>query len=203
VEQRKQGHGWDGRFLGSWARLNCENMPVIPALIVRRNLNDPRRVPYLLVWKDERHDGRIMEAVRLVCYSPGPLVELKRTDGSTKVLRIVSQTIPRNGGQALLMLCPYCDTPRRFVYGWEWNSFSGWSNRARSISWRCRSCAQLRYSSEGGYLRPNYRGLGSLGAMLRALPRGYPVVVKALQASRDALAVRRVRLAGPQCFARF
>jgi hypothetical protein len=32
-------------------------MPVIPAWLVRSNLNDPRRVPYLLVWKDERHDG--------------------------------------------------------------------------------------------------------------------------------------------------
>jgi len=23
------------------------------------NLNDPRRIPYLVVWKDERHDGQI------------------------------------------------------------------------------------------------------------------------------------------------
>jgi hypothetical protein len=40
------------------------------------------------------------------------------------------------------------------------------------ISWRCRSCARLRYSSEGGYLLPT--GFGRLGVMLRAyggLPR--------------------------------
>lgn len=39
-----------------------------------------------------------------------------------------------------------------------------------SVSWRCRSGARLRYSSEGGYLRPSGLGrLGRLGAMIRAL----------------------------------
>jgi hypothetical protein len=38
-------------------------MPVIPAWLVRSNFNDPRRIPYLLVWKDER-GGEIKEAVR-------------------------------------------------------------------------------------------------------------------------------------------
>jgi hypothetical protein len=76
---------------------------------------------------------------------------------------------------ALFLFCPHCDTPRRHVYGWEWDSVLGWSNSVRSISWRCRSCARLRYSSEGGYLRPSGLGrLGQLGVMLRAygnLPR--------------------------------
>jgi hypothetical protein len=150
-------------------------MPVIPAWIVRSNLDDPRRIPYLLVWKDERHDGKIMEAVRLAHGGFSDLVELKRTDGSTTILRIVWRMLPRNGGRALFLLCPHCDTPRRHVYGWEWDSVSGWSNRVRSVSWRCRSCARLRYSSEGGYLRPTGLGrLGQFGIMLRAfgnLPR--------------------------------
>jgi hypothetical protein len=78
--------------------------------------------------------------------------------------------LPRNGGRALFLLCPYCDAPRRHVYGWEWNPFSGRSNVVMSVGWRCRSCARLRYSSEGGYLRPGYLGrLGQLGVMLRAL----------------------------------
>ncbi len=153
MEQRKQRRGWHQHFIGSWVRLNCEEMPVIPAWLVRSNLDDPRRIPYLLVWKDERHDGKIMEAVRLAHGGFSDLVELKRTDESTTVLRIVWRMLPRNGGRALFLLCPHCDTPRRHVYGWEWDSFSGWSNRVRSIIWRCRSCARLRYSSEGGYLR--------------------------------------------------
>ena len=182
MERRKQGRGWNGHFLGFWARLNCENMPVIPAWIVRSNLNDPRRIPYLLIWKDDRHDGQIKEAVRLARYvdphdprSNDNHVELKRTDGSATVLRIVWRMLPRNGGRVLLLVCSYCNTPRRHVYGWEWDSFSGWSNRVRSINWRCRLCARLRYSSEGGYLRPTGLGrMGRLGVMLRAygnLPR--------------------------------
>jgi len=66
MEQSKQARGWHQHFIGSWARLNCENMPVIPAWLVRSNLNDPRRIPYLLVWKEEP-DGQIKEAVRLTC----------------------------------------------------------------------------------------------------------------------------------------
>jgi hypothetical protein len=179
VQERKQRHGWNGHFLGYWARLNCENMPVIPAWLVRRCIDDPRGIPYLLVWKREHH-GKIMEAVRLARFvepsnsrMTDNYVELKRTDGSATVLRIVWQMLPRNGGRALLLVCSNCNTPRRFVYGWEWDSFSGWSNRVRTISWRCRSCAQLRYSSEGGYLRGS--GRGSMAALFRAafgnLPR--------------------------------
>jgi hypothetical protein len=180
VEQRKQGRGRHQHFIGSWARLNCENMPVIPAWLVRSNLNDPRRIPYLLVWKDERHEGEIREAVRLAHFiangrEGNDYVELKRTDESTTVLRIVWRMLPRNGGRALFLFCPCCETPRRHVYGWEWDSSSGRSNRVRQISWRCRSCAGLSYSSEGGYLRPTGLGrLGRLGVILRAygnLPR--------------------------------
>jgi hypothetical protein len=173
VEQRQQGHGWDGKFLGFRARKNCEEMPAIPAWIVRNNLNDPRRIPYLLVWKDGR-DDEIKEAVRLACYLTSGaertwMVELKRTDGSITVLSIVWRMLPHNCGRALFLLCPSCRVPRRHVYGWEWDSSSGWSNVVRSIDWRCRSCARLRYSSEGGYLRPAYGRFGQIGVMLRTL----------------------------------
>ena len=89
--RRQQGRGWNGHFLGFWARLNCENMPVIPAWLVRRCLDDPRRISYLLVWKDERHDGEVKEAVRLARYvdphnssAEQNHVELKRTNRSVK-----------------------------------------------------------------------------------------------------------------------
>jgi hypothetical protein len=97
-QRRRQGRGRHQHFIGSWARLNCEDMPVIPAWLVRGNLNDPRRIPYLLIWKDER-DGEIKEAVRLSHGGFCDLVELKRTDESTTVLRIVWRPLPRNGGR--------------------------------------------------------------------------------------------------------
>jgi hypothetical protein len=80
-------------------------MPVIPAWLVQSNLDDPRNIPYLLVWKDAR-DGEIMEAVRLTDFTAcgreaNDYVELKRTDGSATVLRIVWRILPRNGGRAL------------------------------------------------------------------------------------------------------
>lgn len=170
-KRQRQARGWHQHFIGSWARLNCENIPVIPAWLVRTNFNDPRRIPYLLVWRDERHGGEIKEAVRLGRYSDpqdphatNNHVELKRTDGSVTVLRFVWRALPRNGGRSLLVVCSYCKMPRRYVYGWEWDSVSGWSNTVRQISWRCRSCARLRYSSEGGYLRPSgmFRSFGNL-----------------------------------------
>jgi hypothetical protein len=179
-KRQRQARGRHQHFIGSWARLNCENMPVIPAWLVRSNFNDPRGIPYLLVWKDDRHDGKIMEAVRLAHFTAcgregNDYAELKRTDGTITFLRIVWRTLPRNGGRALFLLCPCCETLCRHVYGWAWDSVSGWSNRVRRVTWRCRSCARLRYSSEGGYLRPTGLGrLGRLGVMLRAygnLPR--------------------------------
>ena len=192
-KRQRQARGRHQHFIGSWARLNCENMPVIPAWLVRSNLNDPRRIPYLLIWKDERHDGEIKEAVRLARYvdphdacAENNHVELKRTDGSTTILRVVWRMLPRNGGRALFFLCSYCHTPRRHVYGWEWDSVSGWSNRVRQISWRCRSCARLRYSSEGGYLRPSrlFRALGNLPR-----PESWlPYVFTSLDAATEFLA---------------
>jgi hypothetical protein len=81
-------------------------------------------------------DGEIKEAVRLGRYiEPSNscvtdnYVELKCTDGSAAVLRVVWRMLPRHGGRALLFFCPYC-----------------------------HSCARLRYSSEGGHLRGSGRG---------------------------------------------
>ena len=80
------------------------------------------------------YGGEIKEAVRLARHvEPSnsrvtdDYVELKRADGTATILRIVWRMLPRNGGRALLLTCSYCNTPRRHVYGWEWDSFSGWS----------------------------------------------------------------------------
>jgi len=196
VEIRKQGRKSDGRFLGFWARINCESIPVIPAWLVRKNLDDPRRIPYLLLWLDTRDEHTVREAVRVVRWSDPHepqatqnYVEIRRinvahTGNGSTILPIVWRVLPRNGGQALFLLCPYCNTPRRHVYGWEWDSFSGWSNRVRSISWRCRSCARLRYSSEGGYLSPGvmFRALGNLPRPESWLPYVFTSVEEAAEA---------------------
>lgn len=136
---------------------------------MQANFNDPRGIPYLLVWKDER-DSQIKEAVRLARYvdprdsAATHHVELKRTDGSLTILPTVWRMLPRHGGRALLLVCSCCGVPRRHIYGWEWDRFSGRSNRVRRIAWKCRSCAGLCYSSEGGYLRPGrlFRAFGNL-----------------------------------------
>lgn len=74
IEGRIIGERWrfrradlDAFFANAPARLNCENIPVIPAWLVGSNLNDLRGIPHLLVWSDER-DGEIKEAVRLARY---------------------------------------------------------------------------------------------------------------------------------------
>ena len=47
VEQRKRiRRGWNGRFEGF--RLNCEQIPLLPALVIRWAWDDPRRIRYLL-----------------------------------------------------------------------------------------------------------------------------------------------------------
>jgi hypothetical protein len=59
-----------------------------------------------LVWKDERHDGKITEAVRLARYEGDDnYVEIKRTDGDYTVLRIVmADAAPQRRACALLAL---------------------------------------------------------------------------------------------------
>jgi hypothetical protein len=84
-------------------------MPVIPAWLVRSCFDDPREILYLLIGKDWR-DGEIMEAVRLshfiVCgRERNAYVELKRTNGSTTILRVAWRMLRGNGGRAATLLC--------------------------------------------------------------------------------------------------
>jgi hypothetical protein len=153
VEQRKQPRGWGQRFLGP--RVNCESVPCLPASVVAWALHDPRQVPLLLVWKDDRTD-ELREIARVaVCNGPIPLasagwVEVKRPSGSQIFIRTIGRRMPRNGGHARLIVCPICQKPRCAVYGWK-------TNRTRLNSvfiapWQCRECAGLSYASEGGAL---------------------------------------------------
>ena len=52
MSQRRLG----GRFFGR--RVNCEQVPLLPAWAVALVLDDPRKIAYLLVWKSH-HDGTV------------------------------------------------------------------------------------------------------------------------------------------------
>jgi hypothetical protein len=99
------------------------------------------------VSKDAR-DGEIEEAVRLARYvEPSNsrvtdnYVELKRTDESTTVLRIVRRMLPRNGGRALFLLgdaahAPGCATLPKGATG--------------SVCWKSSSCRSAIQPYEEG-----------------------------------------------------
>jgi hypothetical protein len=166
VEQRKRiRRRSDGRFLGF--RINCEQVPVLPAWAVRWVWDDPRRIPYLLTWKSER-DGQLKEAVRVMRVFPqpdvaeAPYVEVKRTDGSVVHVYLVWRWQP-HGGRSLLLRCWRCQSPCRALYGAKVGDDGRFFVASRA-DWECRTCAMLRYSSEGGYLRPGvqFRVFGNL-----------------------------------------
>ena len=139
-----------GRFFGR--RVNCERVPALPAGVVRWVLDDPRKIPYLLVWRSEY--GEVKEAVRVISLGPPPYlpsadsIEIKRTDGSVSHIRAIKWSLPRNGGgYSILLACPYCCSLRRALYGWE--AAGRYTSSAQTCTWQCRRCARLRYSSEG------------------------------------------------------
>ena len=107
VEQpRRPLRGWHQRYVGP--RVNCESVACLPAGALAWVLNDPRQVPCLMVWKDDRSD-EVIEAVRVAAYNePGAweldwagCVEIKRTNGSPswiRTIRTIERPMPRNGG---------------------------------------------------------------------------------------------------------
>ncbi len=130
-------------------------MPLLPAWAVRRVLHDPRRIPYLLIWKSPS-DGEVKEAVRVFNLGKTPYlpeadsIEVKRTDGSVVHLRVFKRSLPRNVGNYLLLACSSCCSLRRALYGWE--PGGKYTSSALRSQWQCRTCAGLRYASEGGAL---------------------------------------------------
>jgi hypothetical protein len=164
----KQQNRRGGRFFGR--RVNCEQVPLLPARVVARMLSDPRKISYLLVWRN-RQDGTVQEAARIASHyemqGMGGLdwngsFEIERHDGTRNFIRTVLRPLPRNGGRVWLLICPYCGVPRFGLYGWEpGGRFT--TSVARS-SWGCRKCNRLRYESEGGALV--HRGRGAIARLL-------------------------------------
>ena len=163
MEQRERR---GGRFFGR--RVNCEQVPQLPAWAVAWVLNDPRKIPYLFVWK-RPEDSSVREVVRLSAYSKpasespsdwADWAEIKRPDGTRDLIRTLVRPLPRNGGQARLLICPYCKIPRRGLYRWELGG--RYTSSSTRSTWGCRKCNLLRYGSEGGALVVRPRGMLSL-----------------------------------------
>ena len=169
-----QAVGWDGRFHGF--RLNCEQIPMLPAWAVRWVWDDPRRIPYLLIWKNRR-DGSVTEALRVARSIPrtrlpeAESVEIKRTDGTAVSIYLAWRRQPR-GGRTLLLRCWQCQRPSRALYGFKVGD-DGRFYKAVMADWGCRRCSELRYASEGGALV--IRG----GLLSRLLGRPLPNVPSA------------------------
>jgi hypothetical protein len=150
-----------GRFFGR--RVNCEQVPLLPAGAVAWVLDDSRKIPYLLIWRS-RSDGTVQEAARIAPHNWMGAVEIKRHDGTRNFISTLLRPLPRNGGRVRLLICPYCQTPRRGLYGWEpGGRFT--TSFVRS-TWGCWKCNGLRYASEGGALV--HRGRGAIYRMFRA-----------------------------------
>jgi len=155
---RRVRRGCDGRFRGF--RINCEQVPMLPAWAVSWAFNDPRKIPYLLVWKS-RWDGKVKEVVRVMprprTATEAPFVEVKRIDGSIVPVYLVWRWQP-HGGRSLLLRCWRCGKPCRALYGVRVGD-DGRFYVAQLADWECRRCAGLRYSSEGGALLIRCGGL--------------------------------------------
>ncbi len=129
-EQGKFGSSYpesrcEGRFFGRG--VNCDQILFLPAWAAAWVLDDPRKIPYLLIWKS-RSDGTVKEAARIAPYYEaagrgGPdwtgAFEIKRHDGTRDFIRTLLRTLPRNRGRVRLLICPYCSIPRRGLYRWE------------------------------------------------------------------------------------
>lgn len=58
--------------------------------------------------------------------------------------------LPRGNGRDLFLMCRRCARLRRKLYAWE--ARGPYASSARTTDWQCRTCAGLRYASEGGAL---------------------------------------------------
>lgn len=150
MEKQRNGRlhrGSDGRFYGQ-RRVNVESIPRLPATAVRFAVEDPRRVPFIFLWRN-RWDQDIERAVVVPNNDAGEVIaEVSRQRHEVFRVRAVLTPMPR-GGHDFLLVCPSCECPRRHLYAWARRG--DYVERAK---WPCRRCGQLRYISEGGGPNP-------------------------------------------------
>jgi hypothetical protein len=157
---RRAQQGADGRFFGR--RINCKQVPLLPAWAVAQVLDNPRKVPCALEWRSANET--VEESVRVAPHGDGGAVEIARQDGTSNFIRTLTRPLPRNGGRALFLICPSCQIPRRGLYAWK----PGGQFTCSTVksNWRCRACNKLRYASETGAL--GFHGYGAIAGMIEA-----------------------------------
>jgi hypothetical protein len=170
TRRRRQPRGWHEHFLGG-LRLNCESVPRLPAGAIRWVLDDPRKIPYLFLWRlgDRPVSGvpENVETVRVAALPGGPppvrpaeeWVSVRRPTPGLDVacvhaLQVLRRRLPYDG-EDVFLLCPSCEKPRRYLYAWQVIE-----SRLVSRPWHCRNCAGLRYQSEGTCIPREWRALG-------------------------------------------
>lgn len=135
----------DGKFSG--CRVNIDEVPRLPAFPARWTLEDPRRRSYFVFWPDDREEGRLLYAVRMVVEGEDR-VGITRPDGRHEQIQICWRPLPC-GARELRYLCFWCDQPRRYLYAW---ALRWWDRRVTDDEgWRCAECARLRWPSQGAY----------------------------------------------------
>jgi hypothetical protein len=137
----------EGLFYGE-RRINCESIPRLRAASVRFAVEDPRRIPFVFLWRDRWERPLEMAVVCRDRRAEGTVEVIRQHDGGTWRLRVVRPAMP-GGGTDFLLACPSCDRSRRYLYAWVWRG-----NGAVRAGWPCRLCAGLRYISEGNGRNP-------------------------------------------------
>ena len=140
MHKRRQDRGWHQYFLGFRRRINCESVPRLPAIIVRYFLEAEEVECGSLVWR-WMYESQIKESLTLRRMPGLCQVELTRSNGTSQALAYTWHSLPRNGGRGLMVICPRCKRPRRFLYGWK----NDGECVRRSLR-QCRECAGLPFS---------------------------------------------------------
>ena len=117
------------------ARVQLESVPRLPAGIIAKA---PQGTAVLHVtWRHEVYGDEIQEAVTV--HVEANTAVIKRSDGEATRVALELRPLPRRGGRALLLRCPSCHRPSRYLYAWK---RVGHRSAIRA-DWPCRTCAGL------------------------------------------------------------
>src|SRR5947209_3488029 len=109
-------HPRDSEQRFSGFRVNCERVPRLPAWIIGRAVCDPKQRPYFLEWRNGNFEA--CERLRVGPGIDGEWITVMQDERCGQRIRVIFATMPRRA-RMLLLFCPNCGIPRRYLYGWE------------------------------------------------------------------------------------